>query len=100
MISELLLLIHHTFQIHPVCVALLVFSLLSFFIHSGDKIALSYGSVVSPQSSVTILSGSLASNQTYQFKVSMINRRNSTLQTAGYLLVQVIDTRSEMILVK
>jgi hypothetical protein len=50
-------------------------------------------------SSLTILSGSLQSNRTYQFMVQMENRRNSSLQVTGYVLVKVEDTRSQMILI-
>jgi hypothetical protein len=63
----------------------------------GNGTAWQYGSVVSPQSSVTILAGSQTSNQTYQFMVSMVNRQNSSYQATGYLLVQVEDTNSPMI---
>ena len=50
----------------------------------------------SPKSSVTILSRAFASNRTYQWMVYMENRRNPTLQTTGYLLIQVTDTQSQM----
>ena len=46
------------------------------------------GITLSTKSSITILSGSLKSNVTYQFMVKMINRQKSTLQINGYLLVQ------------
>ncbi len=55
------------------------------------------GITVSPKSSMTILGGSLLSNQTYQFMVRMENRRNSSNQATGYLLVQVVDTHPQMI---
>ena len=51
------------------------------------------------QSSLTILAGSLQSNRTYQFMVYMENRRNSSLQATGYVLVKVEDTRPQMILI-
>ena len=49
------------------------------------------------KSSLTILSRSLQSNRTYQFMVYMENRRNSSLQATGYVLVKVEDTRPQMI---
>jgi hypothetical protein len=51
------------------------------------------------ESSLTILAGSLQSNRTYQFMVYMENRRNSSLQATGYVLVQVEDTHPQMILI-
>jgi hypothetical protein len=48
-------------------------------------------------SSLTILSGSLQSNRTYQFMVYMVNRRNSSAQATGYVLVNVVDTHPQMI---
>ncbi|CAF4054709.1 unnamed protein product [Adineta steineri] len=51
------------------------------------------------KSSLTILSGSLQSNRTYQFMVYMENRRNSSLQATGYVLVKVEDTHPQMILI-
>ncbi len=50
-------------------------------------------------SSLTILSNSLQSNRTYQFMVQMVSRRNSSLQATGYVLVNVVDTRPQMILI-
>ena len=46
---------------------------------------------------MTILSGSLEINQTYQFLVVMINRRNGSHQATGYLLVKVEDTKPQLI---
>jgi hypothetical protein len=46
---------------------------------------------------VTILAGSLELNQTYQFVVHMVNRLDLTLETTGYLLVQIEETRPQMI---
>ena len=51
----------------------------------------------SSKSSLTIFAGSLQSNQIYQFKVYLVNRQDSSLQSIGYLLVQVQDTRSHLI---
>ena len=51
-------------------------------------------------SSFTILSGSLQSNRTYQFMVQMLHRRNSSLQSFGYLIVQVENLQSPVIIIK
>ncbi|CAF4038351.1 unnamed protein product, partial [Adineta steineri] len=51
------------------------------------------------ESSLTILSDSLQSNETYQFMVYMTNCRNSSLQATGYVLVKVEDTYPQMILI-
>jgi len=48
-------------------------------------------------SSLTILSGSLQSNQIYQFMVQMTNIRNASLQATGYVLVKIEVTRPKMI---
>ena len=55
------------------------------------------GVTLSVKSSLIILAGSLQSNRTYQFMVYMENRRNSSLQAIGYVLVLVEDTRPQMI---
>ncbi|CAF3807836.1 unnamed protein product [Rotaria sp. Silwood1] len=65
---------------------------------SGNGTRLIYGnSTLSPKSSVTILSGSFQSNRTYQFMVYMENRKNSSIQATGYVLVRVEDTRPQLI---
>ena len=51
------------------------------------------------KSSITILNQTLLPNQTYQFMVQMENRRNSTVQATGYLLVRVDETCPQMIVV-
>ena len=51
------------------------------------------------RSSLTILAGSLQSNRTYQFMVNMTNRRNSSRQATGYVLVKVEDTRPYIIII-
>ena len=43
------------------------------------------------------MSKSLQPNQTYQFMVYMENRRNLSVQATGYVLVQVEDTRPQLI---
>ena len=66
----------------------------------GNGTALRYGGTNnSIKSSLTILANSLQPNQTYQFMVIMENRINTTLQATGYLLVQVEDTQSELIVI-
>lgn len=50
-------------------------------------------------SAMIILSGSLQSNETYQFLVTMVSRRNASRQATGYLLVKVEDTKPQMIAV-
>ncbi|CAF1347188.1 unnamed protein product [Adineta ricciae] len=50
-------------------------------------------------SSFTILSGSLRSNRTYQFMVAMQNIPNPSKQVTGYLLVNVEDVDSPMIVI-
>ncbi|CAF0859705.1 unnamed protein product [Rotaria sordida] len=67
---------------------------------SGNGTRLIYGNLtLSPKSSITILSGSLQSNRTYQFMVYMENRKNSSIQATGYVLVQVEDTRPQLIVI-
>lgn len=56
--------------------------------------SLAYGIL---NSSVTILSGSFHSNQTYQFMVSMENRQNSSIKARGYLIVTITDGYSPLI---
>jgi hypothetical protein len=51
------------------------------------------------QSSITILAGALKYDHTYQFVVFMENRRNSTLQATGYVLVKIDDTHPQMVAV-
>ena len=48
-------------------------------------------------SSLTVLAGSLQSNRTYQFMVQMTNRRNSSVQATGYVLVKIDDTQPQII---
>ncbi|CAF3568092.1 unnamed protein product [Rotaria sp. Silwood1] len=52
-----------------------------------------------PNSSLTITAGSLLSNRTYQFMVRMENRQTSSIQVTGFVLVNVVDTRSRVIAV-
>jgi hypothetical protein len=58
------------------------------------------GVKLSPDSSITILGGSLQLNSTYQFLVQMNNRRNASLQVTGYVLVQIKDSNRPMISIR
>ncbi|CAF1181508.1 unnamed protein product [Adineta steineri] len=53
----------------------------------------------SPNSSLTVVGGSLQSNQIYQFMVYMENRKNSSIQATGYVLVTVDDTHPQLIVI-
>ncbi len=63
----------------------------------SNRTGLQYGNSIN--SSLTILSGSLQSNRTYQFMIYMTNRQNSSRQATDYLLV-VEDTHPQMILIE
>ena len=52
-----------------------------------------------PGSSLTIVAGSFASNQTYELMVQMESRQNSTDRFRGYLLVRVDDTQPQRIII-
>ncbi|CAF1261744.1 unnamed protein product [Adineta steineri] len=51
------------------------------------------------KSSITLLPKLLLFNQTFEFMVWMKNRRNSSIQATGYVLVQVDNTYPQMIAV-
>ncbi|CAF1567400.1 unnamed protein product, partial [Adineta steineri] len=53
----------------------------------------------SPNSSLTVVGGSLQSNEMYQFMVYMENRKNSSIQATGYVLVTVDDTHPQLIVI-
>ncbi len=61
----------------------------------SNRTGIIYGNSI--QSLVTIRAGSLQSNRTYQFMVQMENRRNSSRQATGYVLVKIEDTRPQLI---
>lgn len=66
----------------------------------ANETALQYGGTNnSIKSSLTILANSLMPNQTYQFMIRMKNRQNPSIQVEGFLLVQVIETPSQLVLV-
>ena len=66
----------------------------------GNQAPLQFGGgSVSPNSSLTIRSYSLASNRTYEFQVIMTNRQNPAIQTTGYLLARIEDRKAQMIAV-
>ena len=51
------------------------------------------------KSSLRILAGSFRSNRTYQFRVSMTNRRNSSIQVYGNALVSIEGTYTPLIVI-
>ena len=63
----------------------------------GNQSFVKYSSVTGTRSSVVIIAGSLESNHSYQFCVIMVNRRNASLQSTGYVLVTVEDTKPQLI---
>jgi len=68
------------------------------FLKKGNGTKLIYGNLTSsPKSSLTILSGSLQANQTYQFMAYLVNRKNASIQATGYVLVTVEDTYPQLI---
>ncbi|CAF3624741.1 unnamed protein product [Adineta steineri] len=67
---------------------------------SGNGTGLILGnSTLSPNSSLTVLGGSLQSNQIYQFMVYMENHKNASIQATGYVLVTVEITHPQLIAV-
>ncbi|CAF1644087.1 unnamed protein product [Adineta ricciae] len=67
---------------------------------SGNGTQLIFGnSSSSPKSSLTIRAGSLQTNEIYQFMVYMENRKNSSVQATGYVLVTVEVTRPQLIII-
>ncbi|CAF1131898.1 unnamed protein product [Adineta steineri] len=67
---------------------------------SGNGTGLIFGNLTaSPNSSLTVLSGSLQLNQIYQFMVYMENRKNSSIQATGYVLVTIEVTHPQLIAV-
>ncbi|CAF4191891.1 unnamed protein product, partial [Adineta steineri] len=67
---------------------------------SGNGTGLIFGNLTaSPNSSLTVLGGSLQSNQIYQFMVYMENRKNSSIQATGYVFVTVEVTHPQLIAV-
>ncbi|CAF1234712.1 unnamed protein product [Adineta steineri] len=67
---------------------------------SDNTTGVIYGNLtLSPKSSLTILSGSFQANQVYQFMVLLQNRKNSSIQATGYVLVTVVDTQPQLIVI-
>jgi type IV secretory pathway VirB3-like protein len=98
MILELILTIHHVYQINQVKYFNLFDSYFDLSKTKGNRTTLIYGnSSLSPQSSLIILGGSLQSNQIYQFMVYLENRKNSSIQATGYVLVTVESTNPKLI---
>ena len=66
--------------------------------HVDNAVAWQYGGgVASPKSSLTLVAGSFASNQTYQLMVQMQNRQNPCDLAVGYLVVRVEDSQPQLI---
>ncbi len=86
--------IHHVYQIEQVNIFILMIIFVIFDEDNGTS--LKYNDI-SLKSSLTIFAGSLQPNRSYQFMVYMENRRNSSLQATGYVLVQVENTFPKMI---
>lgn len=57
-----------------------------------------YNSVIN--SSVRILAESFQVNETYQFLVQMVHRHDLTHRSIGYLVVEIEDTQSPMIMIR
>ncbi len=51
-------------------------------------------------SSMTILGNSLELNEIYQFMIQIIHRENSSLNAVGYLIVEVKELESPIIMIK
>ena len=51
-------------------------------------------------SSVRILAESFQVNETYQFLVQMVHRHDLTHRSIGYLVVEIEDTQSPMIMIR
>ncbi|CAF1525374.1 unnamed protein product, partial [Adineta steineri] len=67
---------------------------------SGNGTGLIFGNLTSsPNSSLTVLGGSLQLNQMYQFMVYMENRKNASIQATGYVLVTIEVTHPQLIAV-
>ncbi|CAF1566718.1 unnamed protein product, partial [Adineta ricciae] len=67
---------------------------------SDNGTGLIFGNLtLSPKSSLTILSGTLRSNQMYQFMVYMENKKNASIQATGYVIVTVEDTRPQLVVI-
>ncbi|CAF1004007.1 unnamed protein product [Adineta steineri] len=67
---------------------------------SGNGTGLIFGNLtLSPSSSLTVLGSSLQLNQMYQFMVYMENRKNSSIQATGYVLVTIEVTHPQLIAV-
>ncbi|CAF4244540.1 unnamed protein product, partial [Adineta steineri] len=73
---------------------------LSLLFQKGNGLGLIFGNLTaSPNSSLTVLGGSLQANQIYQFMVYMENRKNSSIQATGYVLVTIEVTHPQLIAV-
>ncbi len=93
-IRQWILKIHHVYQIEQVNI--FVFRIIILIFDEDNQTSWKYNDI-SLKSSLTILAGSLQPNRTYEFMIHIENRGNSSLQTTGYVLVQVEDTFPKMI---
>lgn len=83
--------VHHVSPTNQVPLICFVISLIYLHLDSGARFQYS-GPPTSLRSTLTITPNSLPANQTYQFMLQMTNRRNSSLQSTGYLLVNIEDS--------
>ncbi|UJR09075.1 hypothetical protein I4U23_013322 [Adineta vaga] len=67
---------------------------------SDNGTGLIFGNLTSsPKSSLTLLSGTLQSNQMYQFMVYMENRKNASIQATGFVTVTIEDTLPKLVVI-
>ncbi|UJR09103.1 hypothetical protein I4U23_013350 [Adineta vaga] len=67
---------------------------------SDNGTGLIFGNLTSsPKSSLTIVSGTLESNQMYQFMVYMENRKNASIQATGFVIVTIEDTLPKLVVI-
>ena len=90
--------VHFHRSIHVYQVTVVIFSFICIVLHSDNNGKWNYTGVkLAPESSVTILAGSLQLNRTYQFLLQMINRQDASLQVTGYVLAEIKDSNRPMI---
>ena len=104
MIRQWILLIHPVLEIEQVLLVQNLYFLITvplvIFHLKGNRTVLRYnGKSNANKSSLIILANSLQSNQTYQFRVVMTSQQNSSVQSTGFLLVQVVDKQLQLIVI-
>ena len=57
------------------------------------------GDIQSIKSAITFYPNIFLSNRTYQWMIQMTNKRNASTQTNGYVLVQIEEKSSELIII-